>query len=103
MIFDSNYSVLKMNLFRLRVAKVNWWGISSVVVLLLWFLNWHGIDEPYTLAQKVLFWGPFVAIHVLAIIAFKRSRNGWIYLIPVAFIWLLPLVSILGVTVLIAS
>ena len=51
-----------------ETPKTNWLGLATIVGLLIWFLVWFK-KEPETFAGHVLLWGPFVVVHVLAILA----------------------------------
>ena len=83
-------------MIRSEMSRTNWWGLASIAGLFIWFLYWFK-NEPQGVNQQVLYWGPLVLVHGLAIRAAKR-RYGWIYLLPYGIFWILVIIALAGGT-----
>lgn len=72
----------------------NWWGLCSTIGLFAWVSFWLK-REPGTVAEGVLCWTTFVAIHLFAIKAARR-RYGWFYFAPIGLFWILVIIGLSG-------
>jgi hypothetical protein len=77
------------------VGTTNWWGLSSVVGLLAWFLFYTN-NAPCTLNDYVLFWGGLVLVHCCGIEAARRPY-GWLYLTPLETFWVIVVAAGRGI------
>ena len=66
--------------------------MASVVVLFVWFILAKGATW-LTTTEQIGLWLLLTIAHVLAVLATRLQRHGWIYLLPLVTVWVIIVVG----------